>query len=44
MLGGEHGGMVSLLVPQEVFFQMAMKHNLFFTCRNSLEVFCPLIP
>ena len=44
MLGGEHCCMVSLFVPQEVLFQMSMKHNSFFTCRNSLEVFCPRIP
>ena len=36
--------MVSLFVPWDVLFQMAMKHNSSFTCRNSLEVFCPLIP
>ena len=44
MLGGEHWGMVSLFVPWDVWFQMAMKRNSFFTCRNSLEVFCPRIP
>jgi hypothetical protein len=44
MLGGEHWGMVSLFVPWDVLFQTAMKHNLFFTCRNSLEVLFPLIP
>jgi len=44
MLGGEHWGMVSLFVHWDVLLQTAMKHNLFFTCRNSLEVFCPLIP
>ena len=44
MLGGEHWGMVSLFVPWDVLFQMAMKHNSFFTWRNSLEVFCPRIP
>jgi len=33
-----------LFVQQDVLFQMAMKHNSFFTWRNSLEVFCPLIP
>ena len=33
-----------LFVPWDVLFQMAMKHNSSFTCRNSLEVFCPLIP
>ena len=31
-------------VPREVLFQMALKHNSFFTWRNSLEVFCPRIP
>ena len=36
--------MVSLFVPRDVLFQMAMKHKSFFTCSNSLEVFCPLIP
>ena len=44
MLGGEHWGMDCLFVPWDVLFQMAMKHNSSFTCRNSLEVFCPLIP
>ena len=44
MLGGEHWGMVSLFVHWDVLLQTAMKHNSFFTCRNSLEVFCPLIP
>ena len=43
-LGGEHWGMVSLFVQQDVLFQMAMKHNSFFTWRNSLEVFCPRMP
>jgi len=33
-----------LFVHQDVLFQMAMKHNSFFTWRTSLEVFCPLIP
>ena len=28
----------------DALFQMAMKHNSFFTWRNSLEVFCPRIP
>ena len=41
---GEHWGMVALFVHREVLFHIAMKHNSFFTCRNSLEVFCPLIP
>ena len=36
--------MVSLFMHQVVLFQMAMKHNSFVTWRNSLEVFCPLIP
>ena len=36
--------MDSFFVPREVLFQMALKHNSFFTWRNSLEVFCPLIP
>ena len=36
--------MVSLFVPWDVLFQMAMKHNSFFTWRNSLEVFCPRMP
>ena len=36
--------MVSLFLPWDVLFQIAMKHKSFFTCRNSLEVFCPLIP
>ena len=44
MLGGEHWGMVSLCVPRDVLFLTSMKHNSFFTWRNSLEVFCPLIP
>jgi len=44
LLGGEHWGMVSLFVPWDVLFQMAMKHNSFFTWRNSPEVFCSLIP
>ena len=43
-LGGEHWGMASLFVPWDVLFQMALKHNSFFTWRNSLEVFCPRIP
>ena len=38
------GLMDFLFVPQDVLFQMAMKHNSFFTWRNSLEVFCPRIP
>ena len=36
--------MDSFFVPREVLFQMALKHNSFFTWRNSLEGFCPLIP
>ena len=36
--------MVSLCVPRDVLFLTSMKHNSFFTWRNSLEVFCPLIP
>ena len=44
MLGGEHWGMVSLFVPWDVLFQMAKKQNSFFIFRNSLEVFCPLMP
>ena len=43
-LGGEHSGMDSFFVPREVLFQMALKHNSFFTWRNSREVFCPRIP
>ena len=44
MLGGEHWGMVSLFVHWDVLYQMARKHSSTFTCRNSLEVFCPRIP
>jgi len=44
MLGGEHWGMDSFFVPWDVLIQMAMKHSSLFTCRNSLEVFCPRIP
>lgn len=36
--------MVSLFVPWDVLFQMAKKQNSFFIFRNSLEVFCPLMP
>ena len=36
--------MVSLFVPWDVLFQMAKKLNSFFIFRNSLEVFCPLMP
>ena len=36
--------MVSLFVPWDVLFLTSMKHNSFFTWRNSLEVFCPRIP
>ena len=36
--------MVSLCVPRDVLFLTSMKHNSFFTWRNSLEVFCPLMP
>ena len=38
LLGGEHWGMVSLFVPRDVLFQMAMKHNSLFTWRNSLDI------
>ena len=44
MLEGEHWGMDFFFVHQDVLFQMAMKHNSFFTWSDSLEVFCPLIP
>jgi len=43
LLGGEHWGMVSFFVPWDILFQMALKHNSFFTCRNSLEILCPRI-
>jgi len=36
--------MVSLFVHWDVLYQMARKHSSTFTCRNSLEVFCPRIP
>ena len=44
MLGEKHCGMESFFVHWDALFQMAMKHNSFFTWRNSLEVFCPRIP
>ena len=44
MLGEKHCGMESFFGHWDALFQMAMKHNSFFTWRSSLEVFCPLNP